>query len=67
MTRIEQLRKIVANRQYEKVDGITVDVFSASSILACYERGSERTKKVIETAPLVQVAQLALKMTGGKK
>ena len=67
MTRIEKLRKIVANRQHDKVDNIFVDLYTASSILTCYEAGSPRVKKIIEDAPLVKVAQLALKITGTQK
>ena len=60
--RMEALRSIVASRQYAKVDGVLVDVWTASAILACYDGGSDRTKEIISTAPLVKVARLALRM-----
>lgn len=67
MTRIEKLRKIVAHRQHDKVDDILVDLYTASAILACYEVGSPRVKKIIENAPLTKVAQLAMKITKTQK
>lgn len=62
MTRIEQLRKIVADKQYAEVEGQVVDLFTASAIMACYDAGSERTKKIIATAPLLKVAEVAWKV-----
>jgi hypothetical protein len=61
MSRIDALRRIVADRQYTKVEGILVDLWTAQAVVACYEAGSDRTKRVIESAPLEQVAALALK------
>lgn len=62
MTRIEKLRKIVSECQHDKIDGILVDLFTATAILACYDLASEGAKHTIETAPLDKVANVALKM-----
>lgn len=61
MSRVEQLRKIVAERTHDTVDGIDVDLFTASAIVACYDAGNERTRALIETAPLGKVAEAALR------
>lgn len=62
MTRIEKLRKIVGDHQYAKIDGVLVDVLTAASIIACYEKGSDRTKYLIQNARIESVASLALRM-----
>jgi hypothetical protein len=58
--RIAALRQIVADRQYAKVDGVLVDLWTAQAVVACYEAGSDRTRRIIETAPLEKVVALAL-------
>jgi len=59
--RIAKLRQIVAERQYSRVDGFQVDLFTATAIIACYELGNERVRTLIETAPLDKVANVALR------
>lgn len=62
MNRIAKLRKIVEEKQFAKVEGQIVDLFTASAILACYDQvSSEKAKKAIETAPLLAVAEIAWK------
>lgn len=61
MSRIEQLRRIVDARRHNTVDGSQVDLFTASAIVACYDAGSDKTKQIIETAPLAKVAELSLR------
>lgn len=58
--RIASLRQIVADRQYAKVDGVLVDLWTAQAVLACYDAGSDRTRRIIEDAPLEKVAKIAL-------
>lgn len=65
MTRMDKLRKIVGDRQYAKIDGVLVDVFTAASIIACYEKASDPTKYLIENANIESIGSIALKM--GKK
>jgi len=62
-TRISRLRRIVAHRQHLKIEGILVDVWTAQAVLACYDQGTERTKRIIEDAPLEKVGALALRLT----
>jgi hypothetical protein len=59
--RIASLRQIVADRQCAKVDGVLVDLWTAQAVLACYDKGSERTRRIIEDAPLEKVAALSLR------
>ena len=61
MSRIAQLRRIVADKQFSEVDGQVVDTFTASAILACYDVGNDRTREIIETAALDKVAALAMR------
>lgn len=63
--RIASLRKIVADRQHDKVEGVLVDLWTAQAVLACYQAGSERTQRIIESAPLPKVAALALSFSRG--
>lgn len=59
---MEKLRKIVADRQYAKIDGVLVDVVTAASIIACYEKASDRTKYLIENARIESIGSIALRM-----
>jgi hypothetical protein len=62
MSRIDQIRDIIAQSQYAKIDGVLVDGVTAKAILACYEAGNERTQNIIETASIAKVGALALRM-----
>jgi len=62
MSRIEKLQKIVAEKQYAKIDGVIVDAFTAQHILQCYEAGNDKTKRIIETARIQDVGEIALRM-----
>ena len=60
MTRIETLRKILADKQACKVDGILVDTFTANVIVQIYDSAGAFVQGVIETAPIERVAAIAL-------
>lgn len=62
--RIAKLRDIVDSKQHDKVEGQIVDLFTASAILACYDAAGEKARLIIETAPLMAVAELAWKVAG---
>ena len=62
MSRIEKLQKIVADKQYAKIDCVIVDTFTAHHILKCHEAGSDKTKQIIENARIQDVGALALRM-----
>lgn len=43
--KLAALRRIVVQGQYEKIDGTTVDLFSASAIVAVYDKLNEENRK----------------------
>lgn len=66
MNRIEQLRKIVADHQCAKIDGVLVDTFTASVILACYEAAAPNAKTIIETGSIEKVGAVSLRVMAKK-
>lgn len=65
--RIATLKKIVKNRQAEKIDGVLVDTLTAHALLMCWEAGNDNTKEQIATADIAGVGALALRICAGKK
>ena len=63
MTRIEKLRQIIAQKQYAKVDGVIVDLFTASSIIAIYDKAGPKIRKAIEDMPIEKVASISMRLT----
>ena len=64
--KIDALRRIVAECQAGKVDGTTVDLFSASAIVSVYDSlNPENQAKYIEL-PVAKMAQIAFKLTKPK-
>lgn len=60
--RIATLKRIVKDRQAEKIDGVLVDVITAHALLTCWEAGNDNTKKQIATADIRGVAAVALRI-----
>lgn len=60
--RVAAIRRIVEQKQYAKVDGCMVDLFSASAIIAVYDKLSpeNQAKYRSKTAPVM--ASIAYKM-----
>ena len=50
-TLIDTLRRIVANRQYAKIDGVIVDVWSASVTVAIWDRLRDDKRQRLLTLP----------------
>lgn len=67
--RIAALRQIVADKQYAKIDGIMVDLFSASAILSIYDNLNDTNKERYAKQPVYIMADMAFrlreKMKGG--
>lgn len=61
MSRIAKLKKIVNTSQYDFIDGVLVDIFTASCIVKCWEAGNDNTKEIIETKDIEKIGQLALR------
>jgi hypothetical protein len=62
MSRMDQIREIVETKGYAEIDGFLVDIMTASLLLQCHEKGSDKTKHAIESAPLDKVAATAWKV-----
>ena len=60
--RIEALRQIVRDSQYAKIDGIMVDLFSASAIIGIYDRISEANQAKYREMPVYKMADIAFKL-----
>ena len=60
--KIAAVRAIVAAKQYAKIDGIMVDLFSASAIIAVYDALSPERQTKMASLPIRTMALLALKL-----
>ena len=56
------LRQIVADKQAGKVDGVMVDLFSASAILSVLDAINEANKEKLLSLPVESMADIAFKM-----
>lgn len=61
--RIAAIRNIVTERQYAKVDGIMVDLFTASHIIAVYDALNETNRAKYAAMPVARMAQMAFSLT----
>ena len=59
---VEACRSIIKNGQYEKINGVMVDLFSASAIVKIYDALSDANKAKFETLPLGKMADISFKM-----
>lgn len=59
---IAACRSIVANDQYEKINGVMVDLFSASAIIKIYDALSDVSKMKFETLPVVRMAHISYQL-----
>lgn len=46
--KIEKCREIVANKQYEDIDGDTMDLFTASAVVQVYDALNDENKAKLE-------------------
>lgn len=60
--RVAAIRRIVAEGQYAKVDGIMVDLFSASAILAVYDQLSQENRARYSALVARKMALVAFKL-----
>jgi hypothetical protein len=58
---ITQIQRIVDNHQFEKVNGIIVDGFSASAIVAVFNALSEENKEKAQSMPIEKFANFCFK------
>jgi len=65
--KIEAIKRIVANHQNEKVDGVRVDAFTASAINSVYDNLNEENRARYLTLPIPSMANLAWKLIDAAK
>ena len=61
LERIAAVRDIVAQSQYAKVDGIMLDLFSASAIVTVYDALNETNQAKYREFPVSKMASIAFK------
>jgi hypothetical protein len=61
---IAACRKIVAECSYAQVDGVTVDLFSANTIVQVYDALNPGNRAKMGALPIEKMARLAFKLVG---
>ena len=59
---IDKVKDIASKKQAAKIDGVLVDMFTASAISQIYDKVNDANKKKMENLPIVKLAKLAMKM-----
>ena len=59
---IDKIKDIVSKKSASKIDGVTVDIFTASAISQIYDKVNDANKKKMEKLPITKLAALAMKM-----
>ena len=59
---IDKIKDIVSKKSASKIDGVTVDMFTASAISQIYDKVNDANKKKMEKLPITKLATLAMKM-----
>ena len=62
LERIKAVRQIVESCQYAKVDGIMLDLYSASAILKVYDAINEANQAKYRALPVYRMADIAFKV-----
>lgn len=60
--RIAAIKDIVKNKQYAKVDGVMVDLYSASAIVAVYDALNDANKEMFASKPAPVMAKIAFQL-----
>ena len=60
--RIAAIRQIVTEGQYAKIDGVMVDLFSASAIVRIYDALNEANREKYSTMTAPKMAVIAFKL-----
>ena len=59
---IDKIKDIVSKKSASKIDGVMVDMFTASAISQIYDKVNDANKKKMEKLPIIKLAALAMKM-----
>lgn len=65
--RIAAVRKIVTDKQFAKIEGAIVDMFSATYIVSVYDRLNEANQKKYREMNVVKMAKLAFSVATQEK
>jgi hypothetical protein len=65
--RIAALRRILSEKQYAKIDGIMVDLFSASYVIAVFDKLNPQNQTKYASLPVAQMASIAFKLANKAK
>lgn len=60
--RIAAIRRIVAERQYAKVDGCMIDLFTASAIVQVFDKLNDTNKAKYANLPAPRMGQIAFQL-----
>ena len=60
MSDFEKVIKIVEDKQFSKIDGIGVDLFTASFIKVVYDNVNDKNKKCMEVMSITKLNSVAL-------
>jgi len=61
---IDKIKDIVSKKKATKIDGVMVDLFTASAISQVYDKAGSSTKKKMEILPITKLASVVMKMMG---
>ena len=64
---IKVARDVVKKKSAKKVDGVLLDLFTASAIIQVYDTVNSQNKKRMDRLKLKQLADIAFKLASGKK
>lgn len=66
-SRMDKLRKILKDKQYAKVDGVTVDLTTAGVLVQIYDKLSETNREKFASLPVHKMIALGWKLAGAKR
>lgn len=62
--KITQLRKIVADCQHAKIDGVLVDLFTASAVVQVYDALNETNREKFASLDILRMVDLTWDLVG---
>ncbi len=62
MENIEAMRNIVENHQATEIDGVLVDMFTASAVTQIYDQVNDKNKAKMRKMDTMQLASIAYKI-----
>ena len=64
---IQKMREILKNKQFQKINGMIVDSFTASAVVQVYDKVNESNKKKMNSMKLEPLVNLVWKLIGAMK